>query len=174
MSQELNGLIHIGKLAKEAGTTTRTVRFYEEIGLIKPECRSQGGFRCYCRDQIVRLRMILNLKEMEFDLEQIKAILKKQDAHDTGGELAHAVLEDLNSQLEEVNTQIAHYQQVRDKLTHNIASICECLPCNKRIEERLCDTCHTLDKTEYKSVPFFHVQPPNGGSNTQKQAQKQA
>lgn len=156
MSEETKNLMHIGKLAKAAGTTTRTVRFYEEMGLIKPECRSEGGFRCYCHDQLIRLRMILSLKEMAFDLDQIKAILCKQDIHGTGGELAHSILEDLNVQLEEVDAQIAHYQRVRAKLSQTITSICECLPCDKRVKERLCTACSVLKEPQCQSVAFFH------------------
>ena len=70
--------MHIGRLAQQAGTTTRTVRYYEEMGLIQPEGRSPGGFRCYSEEQLFRLRMILSLKEMEFDLEHIKLILDKR------------------------------------------------------------------------------------------------
>lgn len=154
--------MHIGKLAKEAGTTTRTVRYYEEIGLICPECRGSGGYRCYSQNQLTRLRMILNLKEMEFDLEHIKTIIAKRDKHTTGGELAHAILEDLNGRLGEVETQIAHYRQIQDKLTHTIASVCECLPCHLRVEERLCAACQTLTKPTCQSVPFFHTPSPTG------------
>jgi DNA-binding transcriptional MerR regulator len=156
-------LMHIGKLAKAAGTTTRTVRFYEEMGLIKPECRSEGGFRCYCHDQLIRLRMILGLKEMAFDLDQIKAILCKQDAHETGGQLAQDILGDLNIQLEEVAAQIAYFQGVHGKLAETIASICECLPCHWRVEERLCTACSVQKETKCQSVPFFHqVEQING------------
>lgn len=156
MSECDNGLIHIGKLAKEAGTTTRTVRYYEEMGLIRPECRSSGGFRCYTQDQLTRLRMILSLKEMEFDLEHIKTIIAKRDRHATGGELAHTILEDLNDRLKEVEQQMAHYKKIHQTLTHTISSICECLPCQQRAEERLCTACQTLNKPTCKSVPFFH------------------
>lgn len=163
MSEENKDLMHIGKLAKAAGTTTRTVRFYEEMGLIKPECRSEGGFRCYCHDQLIRLRMILGLKEMAFDLDQIKAILCKQDSHETGGQLAHAILDDLNTQLEDVDAQIAHLQRVRQKLTQTVSSICECLPCHMRVEERLCTACSVLKETKCQSIPFFHqVKAANG------------
>jgi DNA-binding transcriptional MerR regulator len=163
VSESIKNLMHIGKLAKAAGTTTRAVRFYEEMGLIKPECRSEGGFRCYCHDQLIRLRMILNLKEMAFDLDQIKAILCKQDAHETGGQLAHDILGDLNIQLEEVGAQIAYYQGVHGKLSQTISSICECLPCHRRVEERLCTACSVLRETECQSVPFFHqVEQTNG------------
>lgn len=159
-------LIHIGRLAKEAGTTTRTVRFYEEMGLIKPECRTEGGFRCYSRDQLLRLRMILSLKEMAFDLDQIKCILGKREQHETGGQLAHAILEDLNERLEHVEGQIEHYQEVRAKLSHTIASICECLPCHMRVQERLCTACEVMKETPCQSVPFFHALPAISKSQT--------
>jgi DNA-binding transcriptional MerR regulator len=149
-------MMHIGKLAKAAGTTTRTVRFYEEMGLIKPECRSEGGFRCYCHDQLVRVRMILSLKEMAFDLDQIKAILCKQDIQGTGGDLAQSILGDLNAQLEDVEAQIEHFQRVRSKLTQTISSICECLPCDKRVGERLCSACAVFKEPQCQSVSFFH------------------
>jgi len=148
--------MHIGKLAKEAGTTTRTVRYYEEMGLICPECRGSNGYRCYSQDQLLRLRMILDLKEMEFDLEHIKIIIAKREQHATGGELAQAILEDLNGRLQGVEQQIAHYQQIHQTLTHTISSICECLPCHQRVEERLCTACQTLNKPTCQSVPFFH------------------
>ena len=61
--------MHIGKLARQAGTTTRTVRYYEEMGLIRPERRTSGGFRCHAEEQLGRLQMILSLKELGFDLE---------------------------------------------------------------------------------------------------------
>jgi len=157
VSECKDGLMHIGKLAKEAGTTTRTVRYYEEIGLICPECRGDSGYRCYSQNQLVRLRMILSLKEMEFDLTQIKTIITKQEQNTAGGELAHTILDDLNCRLEEVEAQIAHYKKIQNKLTHTIASVCECLPCHLRLEERLCPACHTLKKSTCQSVPFFHT-----------------
>ena len=150
-------LMKIGKLAKAAGTTTRTVRFYEEMGLIKPACRTEGGFRCYAQEQLSRLRMILSLKAMEFDLDQIKIILNKRETHDTGGELAHDILSDLTDRLKEVEAQITHYQNVHETLTHTIASICECLPCHMRVNERLCTACEVMKKDQCNSVPFFHT-----------------
>lgn len=92
-------MMHIGSLAQQAGTTTRTVRYYEEMGLIKPECRTLGGFRCYCQDQLSRLHTILSLKEMGFDLERIKVILDKRKNNGTGGELAESILDDLSHRL---------------------------------------------------------------------------
>ena len=150
-------MMHIGSLARQAGTTTRTVRYYEEMGLIQPEGRSPGGFRCYSDLQLNRLQMILSLKEMEFDLDHIKIILDKQSDNETGGKLASAMLNDLNSRLDEVNTQLEHYQQLKDKLSRNIQSLCNCLPCELRLEERLCANCEVLRDTVEAPLPFFHV-----------------
>ncbi|MDA0745771.1 MAG: MerR family transcriptional regulator [bacterium] len=150
-------MMHIGRLAQQAGTTTRTVRYYEEMGLIEPEGRSPGGFRCYSEEQLKRLRMILSLKEMEFDLEQIKTILDKRSNCCTGGRLAASILEDLNSRLDEVNRQIKHFQSLRSTLRQNIASLCSCLPCELRLEDRLCDNCDVLHEDVQKPLPFFHT-----------------
>lgn len=158
-------MMHIGKLAKEAGTTTRTVRYYEEMGLIQPECRSEGGFRCYSEEQLGQLRMILSLKELEFDLENIKAILDKQCHYETGGQLAASILQDLNGRLEEINGQIAHYQQIRTNLAQTISSLCDCLPCDLRLEERLCPTCEVLHNESCTCVPFFHIEPTTAVPN---------
>ena len=150
-------MMHIGRLAQQAGTTTRTVRYYEEMGLIKPEGRSPGGFRCYSDQQLDRLRMIMSLKGMEFDLDQIKTILDKQSTNDTGGKLASAMLSDLNSRLDEVDRQLEHYQQLKDKLRQNIQSLCNCLPCDLRLEDRLCVNCEVLCENAEAPLPFFHV-----------------
>ena len=149
--------MHIGQLAKQAGTTTRTVRYYEEMGLLQPEARSPGGFRCYSEDQLNRLRMILSLKPFEFDLEQIKMILDKSRSNGTGGKLASAILEDLNGQLEEVDRQVDHYLALREKLRTTIESLCRCLPCDLRLDERLCSSCDVLKNEREEPLPFFHA-----------------
>ena len=154
-------MMHIGSLAQQAGTTTRTVRYYEEMGLIQPECRSRGGFRCYCDDQLNRLQMILSLKEMGFDLERIKVILHKRERNGTGGELAESILEDLSFRLEEVASQIERCQRLQVKLRRAIDSLCRCRPCELRLEERLCPECDVLNDEPKEPFPFFHAMPQN-------------
>ena len=149
--------MHIGELASLAGTTTRTVRFYEEKGLIEPCHRSSGGFRCYSEQQLSRMRMILSLKELGFDLDTIKSILRKHSQGATAGSLATDVLKDLHVRLEELNASIAELEAIRGKLEGTINSICHCLPCDLRLEERLCDDCERLKSKTEQRVPFFHT-----------------
>src|SRR2546425_10451349 len=60
--------------------TTRTLRYYEEMGLLAPEARNTGGFRLYGEDEIGRLERISELKNLlGFNLHEIKAILEAED-----------------------------------------------------------------------------------------------
>ncbi|MBK35407.1 MAG: hypothetical protein CME26_07745 [Gemmatimonadetes bacterium] len=147
--------MHIGKLAELAGTTTRTVRFYEEVGLIKPCHRTSGGFRCYNDQQLRDLQMILSLKELGFELDQIRHILTKQGAHPTGGNLARDVLQDMHGRLDELDSQIESLSRMREKLVGTIDSLCDCLPCEVRLDERLCEDCERMRSES--CIPFFHT-----------------
>jgi DNA-binding transcriptional MerR regulator len=151
--------MHIGQMAEQAGTTTRTVRFYEEMGLIEPEARTPGGFRCYSERQLTRLRMILSLKRYEFDLEHIKRILDKRESYPTGGGLASAILEDLRCRLEEVEGQIGHLSRLRDDLRRSVDSLCHCEPCDRRLADRLCAQCEKVHEGGRQTLPYFHALP---------------
>ena len=148
--------MHIGHLAQKAGTTTRTVRYYEEMGLLERVRRSKGGFRCYSEEQLNRLEMILSLKEFEFDLEHIRLILHKRFDDQTGGELASGILQDLKSRLDEVHQQVDHYQRLKEKLTRAVDSLCRCLPCECREKERLCTDCEVFCNESREALPYFH------------------
>jgi MerR family transcriptional regulator, thiopeptide resistance regulator len=65
----------VGELAKLAGLTVRTLRFYDQIGLFSPSGHSVSGYRLYTETDISRLQQILSLKELGLSLEQIKAVM---------------------------------------------------------------------------------------------------
>ena len=66
-----DGLVPIGRLAREAGVSTRTVRYYEEIGLLRTARRFAGGRRVFDGDALVRLRFIGRLKRLGFSLDEV-------------------------------------------------------------------------------------------------------
>ena len=66
----------IGRLSKHTGVTVRTLDYYDEIGLMKPSSKTEGGHRLYSEVDVLRLERILALKYMGFSLEQIKDILE--------------------------------------------------------------------------------------------------
>src|SRR5438067_6728890 len=72
--------MRIGEAARRLGLTTRTLRYYEEMGLLAPEARSQGGFRSYSDSELARLERICELKNLlGFNLVEIKEILTAED-----------------------------------------------------------------------------------------------
>lgn len=74
-----------GELAKLAGVSLRTIRFYDVKGLLKPVSYSEAGYRYYNQDSVSRLQRILMLKYLGFSLEKIEEILK--DSTDTRTQL---------------------------------------------------------------------------------------
>lgn len=65
----------IGELAQYAGISKRTLRYYDEIDLLKPTKSTSSGYRLYGDEQVNRLQQILFYRELDFNLETIKTIL---------------------------------------------------------------------------------------------------
>ena len=65
----------VNKLAEISGVTTRTLRYYDEIGLLKPARISSSGYRIYGRREVNLLQQILFYRELEVSLDEIKAIM---------------------------------------------------------------------------------------------------
>jgi DNA-binding transcriptional MerR regulator len=80
MSDAGEALLRIGELAQQAGVSTRTLRYYQELGLLDPAGLSPGGSRRYSPRDAARLGRILELRDvMGFDLERINTILHAED-----------------------------------------------------------------------------------------------
>jgi MerR family transcriptional regulator, repressor of the yfmOP operon len=76
------GMLRIGEVARLAGTTPRTIRYYEEIGLlpVSPE-RASGRHRLYSQDEVERLREVMRLKSLlGVSLEELKTLLAAEEA----------------------------------------------------------------------------------------------
>ncbi len=75
------GLFRIQKVAAELGLTTRSIRYYEEIGLLEPAARSEGDYRLYDADDLDRLRYIKGLRDdAGFSLAEIAQLLEDETA----------------------------------------------------------------------------------------------
>jgi DNA-binding transcriptional MerR regulator len=68
------GILRIGDLARRTGTTVPTIRYYEEIGLLRPAARS-GGQRTYDNDDVRRLSFIRRCRDFDFSIDDIRALL---------------------------------------------------------------------------------------------------
>lgn len=72
-------LHQIGEVAERTGLSLRTIRYYEEMGLVVPSGRTAGGFRLYTDEDIDRLELVKRLKVLDLSLESTSDMLAARD-----------------------------------------------------------------------------------------------
>ncbi|MGZ6268548.1 MAG: MerR family transcriptional regulator [Candidatus Limnocylindrales bacterium] len=84
-------LLRIQEAAAEVGLTARSVRYYEELGLLRPAARSVGDYRLYDASDLERLRFIKGLRDdAGFSLAEVAQLLEDEEARERGHEAYHA------------------------------------------------------------------------------------
>ncbi|MFP8906698.1 MerR family transcriptional regulator [Streptomyces atacamensis] len=71
--------MQIGEVADRTGLSLRTIRHYEEVGLVVPSARTKGGFRLYTAADVDRLMVIRRMKPLDFSLEEMRDLLSITD-----------------------------------------------------------------------------------------------
>src|SRR6185312_14462641 len=94
-------------MARRSNNTLRTVRFYEEEGILRPVRRTEGGHRLFDRRELERLMLVTDLRSAGLSLDEIKAILEVKQRGGCGSDAARAATAVLARRIEEL----------RDKLT---------------------------------------------------------
>lgn len=119
--------MQIGEVAARTELSLRTIRHYEETGLVVPSARSQGGFRLYTQRDVERLVVIRRMKPLGFTLEQMRDLLEATDRLDADGNLPEAemavVLERVRGyeaaateKIEDLQVQLLRAQEFADTL----------------------------------------------------------
>ncbi len=72
-------MVPIGEAARASGVKVPTIRYYEEIGLLRPPARSEGGRRHFSEAELKRLAFIRHARELGFEIEAIRTLLALQD-----------------------------------------------------------------------------------------------
>ncbi|MEW1835171.1 MerR family transcriptional regulator [Microbacterium sp. NPDC079995] len=75
-----DGTMRIGEVAERTELSFRTLRHYDEIGLVTPSARTGGGFRLYTEDDVTRILLIRRMKPLGFSLEEMRELLGVVDA----------------------------------------------------------------------------------------------
>jgi DNA-binding transcriptional MerR regulator len=79
-------MMQIGELAERTDMSLRTIRHYDEVGLLTPSGRSEGGFRLYTHDDYLRLMVIRRMKPLGFSLDEMAELLRVVGALDGGAD----------------------------------------------------------------------------------------
>src|SRR5699024_3778247 len=110
-----NAVYTISELAKHFGITTRTIRYYEEIGLLQPE-RSEGEQRIFTKKECVRLRLILRGKKYGFNLHEIREMIQLFDHDPSGITQLKKTMDYGREKIEEVTAQINDLTLLRSEM----------------------------------------------------------
>jgi DNA-binding transcriptional MerR regulator len=111
-------MLSIGKLGRAAGVKVPTIRYYEQIGLLRPATRSEGNQRLYERDALSRLAFIRHARDLGFPLEAIRDLLALQDDPHQPCAAADAIA---RAQLQAVNRRISQLNALRCELEKMVA-----------------------------------------------------
>ena len=134
-----------GEIAKIAGVSLRTIRFYDVKGLLKPMSYSDAGYRYYNQESLVVLQKILMLKYLGFSLQQIESIIHDDISakKDTNAQLAEQkqLLQEKKTQLEQMITtiEIMEKSPAEDKWSY-LVRLLNLLTDEEKINEQYLDS----------------------------------
>jgi DNA-binding transcriptional MerR regulator len=128
MAHKRSDSVQIGTLAKQLSITTRTIRYYEEIGLMGKTERLGGGTRTYNKDDVLRLKFILKLKGLGISLKEIHELsdifdINEQDFHT----ITPKLIEILDRHISLVDEKMASLSSLRSDIVSYRVRITEFL-----------------------------------------------
>jgi MerR family transcriptional regulator, repressor of the yfmOP operon len=152
-------LLRIQQVAAEVGLTTRSIRYYEELGLLNPAARSEGSYRLYDEDDLERLRFIKGLRDdAGFSLAEIGQLLEDEAARARNRERFRSASDPeerkaiLRDAFDRVDRQIA---TLRDKIGRLEAMVVEAEGRRDHLQAHLAEI-------ESGAEPAPHEHPPRG------------
>src|SRR3954447_17869693 len=105
--------MRIGQLAAQTGYSVRTIRFYEQSGLLPAPSRTPAGYRSYDQDAVTRLRFVRSAQALGLSLAEIADVLRIRDRH---GPPCSYVAELLDTHISALDTRINELSALRDEL----------------------------------------------------------
>ncbi|MEZ5410494.1 MAG: MerR family transcriptional regulator [Acidimicrobiales bacterium] len=123
-------LFQIGAVAERVDLSLRTIRFYDEAGIVVPSARSAGGFRLYTEADIDRLIQVKAMKPLGFTLDETKELMELRDRLGAGeplSRLERAVLADYSERADakfrKRQRQLADARRLTDALRREAAAV---------------------------------------------------
>ena len=113
----------IGQLAELTGLTQRTIRYYDELGLLKTSSRTQGGQRIYSDSDLLYIKRIMELKSLSFSLEEIKTIIFLGGDDESGEKRRAVLLENYRRKKEEAEKRKAAIEKEIGELDWHIMQL---------------------------------------------------
>ncbi|WP_094606274.1 hypothetical protein SPSIL_035390 [Sporomusa silvacetica DSM 10669] len=132
MSTESNNkrLLKIGDIANLAKVTPRTIRYYEELGLLAPSEMSSGGFRLYTENDLLRLIFIKRFKDLDFSLEEIRKLLEGINLTQSKEEKIKTIYQLLEEEFRQISSRLAELKKSQLRIKNAMYSLDICKNCS--------------------------------------------
>ncbi len=153
---EKGSFMKIGELAKITRTQAETIRFYEREGLLWEPPRSDGNYRVYGREHLERLAFIRHCRSLDMTLDEIRALLRFQDAP---RENCHAINDVLDEHIEHVAQRIRDLRQLQKELKSlretcdGVAAECGILDGLKKVNLHVAVHAHGVHSVGHRRPP---------------------
>lgn len=127
----------IGEIAGRVGLSQRTIRHYDDLGIIKPSARTVGGFRLYTEADVRRFQLIKPFKPLGIGLDGVRAVIEALDVLDAPGSDAVA-LSEARARIESIIELIAERrQELEEAIQMSTATVAELHAAVESTSERL-------------------------------------
>ena len=110
------GQYRIGEVAQRVGLTERTIRYYEELGLLESVKRLEGGTRVYTDDDVRRLKFIRKLKTLGLSLDEMRELEGLYGRHRSNRTVLPRLMELLDAHLASIGEKIGELEGLRDEI----------------------------------------------------------
>jgi DNA-binding transcriptional MerR regulator len=137
-------LLTTGDMARLSESTLRTVRFYEQEGLIEPAKRSSCGHRLFTGRELMKLQLALDLREAGLSLQNIKDLFCLKSDCACPEEASQRMSNVLTEQIDTMQQKIAKLRKLREELTAMVSVLTECQSCDEGNFPIACGNCDVL------------------------------
>lgn len=120
MPPENGATMHIGEVAEQTGLSQRTLRHYDEIGLVTPSVRTAAGYRVYTSDDLARILVIRRMKPLGYSLEEMAAVLDAIAVRRAAGSDDDGRLEEHIAEAERRRTALAGQLAMADEFLEQL------------------------------------------------------
>lgn len=134
-------MLRVGDLARATGKTVRAIHLYEELGLLKPNTRSSGGYRLYGAVAVERVRWIELLQGLGFSLHEMADVLRQWWSADRGPEAMANLRGLFERKLEETREAVRRHQALEQELIESLRYLETCRECDEPGPVRTCVHC---------------------------------
>ena len=136
-------LLKIGEFAELVGTNLRTLRYYEELGLIEPAERSAGGFRYYRPTDVNRVHLIRDLQDLGLHLDRIRELLGGRANGEGRQQLVGRVGEALRAHDALLQERLEKLETQRGRIRDALAKLDQCSGCEHHPspQNNFCEPC---------------------------------